>query len=96
MNKECMYDNSRELKRDFMRDNDREMKTSVKYTEFSQLPLTLTPMDIQEIMGLSRNNTYALCHSKGFPAVRIGKLLRVNRDRFIEWYNTVDEVELNA
>lgn len=84
------------MSKEFMRDNYREMETTVKYTDFSQLPLTLTPMDIKEIMGLSKNNAYALCNSKGFPAVRIGKLIRINRDRFIEWYNTVEFVELCA
>ena len=70
-------------------------KTAI-YTDFSQLPLTLTPMDIKNILSISKNNAYALCNSKGFPAVRIGKLIRINRDRFIEWYNTATMVELSA
>ncbi|PWL74634.1 MAG: DNA-binding protein [Prevotellaceae bacterium] len=72
------------------------MKVTTKYTEFSQLPLTLTPMDIKEILGISRSNAYALCNSKDFPAVRIGKLFRINRDRFIEWYRTADSISLDA
>lgn len=74
-----------------MNSNVKENKTKVttKYKEFSQLPLTLTPMDIKEILGISKANAYNLCNSKGFPAVRIGKLIRINRDRFIEWYNNV-------
>ena len=74
----------------------KENTEKVVYTDFSQLPLTLTPMDIKDILGISKNNAYALCNSKDFPAVRIGKLIRINRDRFIEWYNTATIVELSA
>lgn len=75
---------------------DKERTLSNKYTDFSQLPLILTPMDIKEILGISRSNAYALCHSKDFPAMRIGKLIRISKEEFIEWVKKVEYVSLEA
>ena len=75
---------------------DQERTVSNKYTDFSQLPLILTPMDIKEILGISRSNAYALCHSKDFPAMRIGKLIRISKEEFIEWVKKVEYVSLEA
>lgn len=73
-----------------------ERTLSNKYTDFSQLPLTLTPMDIKEILGISRSNAYALCNSKDFPAIRIGKLIRISKEEFIEWVRKVKYVSLEV
>lgn len=75
---------------------DQERTVSNKYTDFSQLPLILTPMDIKEILGISRSNAYALCHSKDFPAMRIGKLIRISKEEFIEWVKKVEYVSLDV
>lgn len=55
------------------------------YRNFDELPLVLTPMDIKEVMNISKSNAYALCKSEGFPAKRVGKLIRVSRESFIKW-----------
>lgn len=65
-----------------------------KYRNIQELPLVLTPQDVQDVLGISRNNAYALVHSKGFPVIRIGKLYRINRDKFIQWMETTREVEI--
>ncbi|MGE4214611.1 MAG: helix-turn-helix domain-containing protein [Anaerotignaceae bacterium] len=65
------------------------------YTNFEQLPISLTPMDIAKILGLSKNNSYELCNSEGFPAIRIGKRILINKHRFIDWFTNVKSVELN-
>lgn len=64
------------------------------YRTFEELPIALSPMDIKEILDISKNNAYALCNSEGFPAIRIGKLIRINKDKFIEWFNSTQSVEL--
>jgi len=43
------------------------------YCNVDDLPLSLTVEDIGDIMGLSKNKAYELCHSKGFPCVIVGK-----------------------
>ena len=55
------------------------------YRNFDELALGLTPMDIKEVMNISKSNAYALCKSEGFPAKRVGKLIRVSRESFIKW-----------
>jgi len=55
------------------------------YKNFYELPLILKPMDIAGILGVSKNNAYAIIHSQGFPAVRVGKQYRILRSNFIDW-----------
>lgn len=40
-------------------------------TNPEMLPMVLTPSDIGNVLGLSRNRTYELVHSKDFPAFRV-------------------------
>lgn len=56
---------------------------AVKRTE--ELPLVLTPMDIAAILGVSRNTSYEVLHSKDFPVFKVGKQYRVPRDKFLLW-----------
>ena len=50
-----------------------------------ELPLVLTMRHIQEITGLSKPKVYELAHTRGFPAVRFGRAIRVPRDAFLRW-----------
>jgi hypothetical protein len=56
-----------------------------KYTSLSQLPLALTAMDIAAILGISKYNAYCLMRSEGFPMMRMGRRLLVQKKQFIEW-----------
>lgn len=55
------------------------------YKSYNDLPLTLNPTDVAVALGISRVSAYNLCHSVGFPAIRLGKRILVPRDRFLEW-----------
>ena len=61
---------------------------SDKRVNADELPLVLTPMDIAAVLGISRNTAYELLHSKSFPAFRVGKQLRVTRERFLIWLDS--------
>ena len=52
------------------------------------LPLSLTVEDIGDIMGLSKNKAYELCHSKGFPCVIVGKRMIIPKLAFLKWLET--------
>jgi excisionase family DNA binding protein len=54
-------------------------------SDLNSLPLSLTVADIAKILGVSKQNAYKLCHSKGFPSVRIGKRIIITRLAFIKW-----------
>lgn len=51
----------------------------------AQLPLVLTVYQVQEILGISRAKAYELSRRNGFPAVRIGRVIRIPRDAFFIW-----------
>ena len=48
---------------------------------FEELPAMLTAAELAGALGISRAGAYAPIHSKGFPAVRIGKRLMVPKDK---------------
>jgi predicted DNA-binding transcriptional regulator AlpA len=52
---------------------------------YEELPLVLNVSDIQQIMGISRASTYQLVRSKGFPAVRHGRIIKVSKRAFFDW-----------
>lgn len=55
------------------------------YTSYDQLPLALRAEDVAQILGISRAGAYALFHAEGFPCIRIGKRILVQRDAFLQW-----------
>ena len=64
-----------------------------KYTDFHDLPLTLTAQEVGEALGISRAAAYELVRSKGFPHMRIGTRILVPKDNFIQWIE--DQTEMN-
>ena len=64
-----------------------------KYTDFHDLPLTLTAQEVGEALGISRAAAYELVRSKGFPRMKIGTRILVPRDKFIQWIE--DRTEIN-
>ena len=57
------------------------------YTSIDQLPLTLTAEQVARYLNISRAGAYQLFHSTGFPTIRIGKRMLVERDKFLLWVN---------
>lgn len=55
------------------------------------LPMILTPADIQKLLGVSRNTAYEVFHSKDFPCFRVGKQLRISRERFLSWMEQAEK-----
>lgn len=52
---------------------------------FSELPLTLNVEHISKVLGLSKSKAYELCHSDGFPCVKVGKRMIIPRPAFEKW-----------
>ena len=48
-------------------------------------PMIYTVEDIMDILRISRNVAYKLFNSDGFPALRINRLLRVEKTAFENW-----------
>ena len=67
-----------------------------RVTNPESLSMVLTPLDIAAVLGISRNTVYELVHSKDFPAFRVGKQYRVNREKFLAWLDEVKEIQFVA
>ena len=59
-----------------------------KYTNYDDLPLMLSVLDVTSVLGISRAGAYELVRSDGFPLLRIGSRIVVPKEKFIDWINT--------
>jgi len=50
-----------------------------------ELPLVMRVEDVQRALLISRLKAYELVHQRGFPALRIGRAIRIPRDAFLRW-----------
>lgn len=56
-----------------------------RYNSYDDLPITLNVQDVATVLGISRVNAYNLCHSEGFPTIRIGKRILIPKQHFLGW-----------
>lgn len=54
-------------------------------TPYDDLPIILTPKDVQRFLGWNKNQVYNLFRSKKFPAERIGNKYIIPKQRFLYW-----------
>ena len=54
-------------------------------TDVNDLPLVLTMRHVQAVIGCAKDVAYRLPHIQGFPVIRLGKSIRVPRDKFLLW-----------
>lgn len=51
-------------------------------------PELYTPEDIMAIMRIGRSSVYKLFGSEGFPSIKMGGILRIEKSKFEKWLNT--------
>jgi len=59
------------------------VNTSVK--EINELPAVLTVEEMRHFLGVSRPVAYQLVQRRDFPAIRIGRAIRVPREALLQW-----------
>ena len=52
-----------------------------------ELPEVMTAADIQKFLKVSKNTVYDLIKRKEFPVIRMGRIMRINREKFLEWFD---------
>ena len=58
----------------------------IKHQGHDELPMVLRiHPHITGIMGICKEAAYDLANRKDFPAIRIGRSIRVPRDAFLKW-----------
>lgn len=55
--------------------------------------MALTPAEAAEALGVSRGAIYDLCRTPDFPVIRLGRSIRIPRDRLREWVNNQNRKE---
>lgn len=65
-------------------------KNKKRVTNPDELPMVLTPLDIADILGISRNVAYEYMHSEGFPVFKVGKQYRISKKKFLAWLDGED------
>ena len=61
--------------------------------DIGELPVVLKVHHIQETLGISRQESYRLVHTAGFPVMRIGRSIRVPREAFLRWLDQQAGIE---
>lgn len=60
------------------------MKQSI-YKNYDELPLFLNAKILAEVLGVAPSSAYELMHEKGFPVLKVGNRLLVEKSKFKEW-----------
>jgi hypothetical protein len=58
---------------------------SAIFKEYDDYPSILNPEDIQQILRMGRRKTYELLSDPPFHVNRVGKLINVSKEVFINW-----------
>ncbi|MFF3102996.1 helix-turn-helix domain-containing protein [Viridibacillus arvi] len=56
-------------------------------TELHDYPDVLSVKDVQAILGIGTNKAYSLAKSNAFHTVRIGPLIKIPKQSFLQWLN---------
>jgi len=48
----------------------------------------ITIMEMANLLNISRSKAYSLAKEKDFPSIKIGKLIRVNKEKLFNWLST--------
>ena len=71
--------------------------STTKYNMDLRIKMTLTPRDIQVIIGCGKNNAYALIENAMatnlFVVKKIGKKYFIPSEQFWAWYNSCQDSE---
>ena len=56
-----------------------------KYKSFEDLPSTLGALELADYLGISRTGAYTLLRSQGFPTLKIGGRMVVQKENLRIW-----------
>ena len=60
------------------------MKESI-YKSYDELPLFLNAETVAKLLGISPSSGYELMHEKGFPILKVGNRMLVEKEKFRKW-----------
>jgi excisionase family DNA binding protein len=58
---------------------------SIRMNQLSEYPDVLTAKDVAEILNISVGHAYEMMRWTEFPTIKLGRVKRVRKDKFIEW-----------
>ncbi len=63
----------------------RRQKLMSKYKNLDDIPLTFGPVQLAEILGISKNKAYSIANRPDFPKIHVGKKIVISKKHFISW-----------
>ncbi|WP_425622940.1 helix-turn-helix domain-containing protein [Brevibacillus borstelensis] len=66
------------------------------YLSKNDLPMVLTIPEVARFLRIGESTAYELAQNPNFPAVRIGRVVRVGRDELIAWWEREMSSSRNA
>ena len=48
----------------------------------------ITVMEMADLLKISRSKAYSLIKEKDFPIIKIGKIIRINKEKLFNWLYT--------
>lgn len=63
-------------------------ETQISILSWDQLPALLSVSEAAKIARVGKAQIYNLSHTKNFPAVRFGRIIRIPKEAFKRWIET--------
>jgi excisionase family DNA binding protein len=57
----------------------------VKLMSTNELPDILTVQDLMSYLNIGRVKAYELVNQENFPTIRMGKCIRISKDKLLKW-----------
>jgi excisionase family DNA binding protein len=57
------------------------------------LPEVLEPHHVQKYLGIGKGQAYELCNSNSFRTVKVGRLIKIPKKHFLDWFEGVADAK---
>ena len=64
------------------------------YKNFDDIPVTFSPLELADILGISKTKAYELSNRIDFPKIKIGRRIVICKKHFIEWLDKEIEEDM--
>ena len=69
----------------------KEVFTIGQEQETTIVKKTYTVQELMQILSIGRTKAYELCNSDCFKTVKIGRIIRINKSSFDDWFTNIND-----
>ena len=70
---------------------EKEVFTIGQQKETANVKKTYTVQELMDMLAIGRTKAYELCNSDCFITIRIGRIIRINKASFDDWFNKIND-----